>query len=130
VATINNFPSPQENKLSQDAVVYFCESHNESPQERDNIQATSDLLHRYAIELMQYEKYELRTGYLSRWNYMPKDFEEMSSEEIEEATKKDMKRKMSGYKDANRNYQNHLLLKIGKIVLVRKKIPIIINLNN
>jgi hypothetical protein len=31
VATINNSP-PEEDKLSQDAVIYFCESHTENPQ--------------------------------------------------------------------------------------------------
>jgi hypothetical protein len=94
VATINNFPSPQENKLSQDVVVYFCESHNKSRYERQYVQSTTDIFHRYESELMGYEKYELRTGYLSRWNYMPKDFEEMSSEEIQQSIKE-------GYEEEN-----------------------------
>jgi hypothetical protein len=92
VATINNFP-PEERYTSK-SVIYFCESHNKCPQERDNIRAVSNLLHRYQMELNEYEKYELRTGYLSRWNYMPKDFEQMSCEEIEEAIK-------MGYEEEN-----------------------------
>ena len=66
VATLRNFP-PEESKLSQDqdAVIYFYESHNKSVYERYYIRSTTDLLHRYKIELSQYEKYELRTGYLS-----------------------------------------------------------------
>jgi hypothetical protein len=91
VSTINNFP-PEENKYVKDAVVYFCESHNKSAYEREYIRSTSDFLHRY--DLNCYEKYELRTGYLSRWNYMPKDFDQMSSEEIEESIK-------MGYEEEN-----------------------------
>ncbi|MDR0398315.1 MAG: PAS domain-containing protein, partial [Endomicrobium sp.] len=94
VATINNFPPPPEERYTSKSVIYFCESHNKGPQERDNIRAVSNLLHRYQMELNEYEKYELRTGYLSRWNYMPKDFEQMSCEEIEEAIKR-------GYEEEN-----------------------------
>jgi hypothetical protein len=93
VATINSFP-PEENKCTKGGVVYFCESHNKSVYDRYYIRSTSDLLHRQQMELSEYEKYELRTGYLSRWNYMPKDFEQMSCEEIEEAIKK-------GYEEEN-----------------------------
>jgi signal transduction histidine kinase len=92
-ATLRNFP-PQKNKLSQDVVIYFCESHNKSVYERAYVRSTSDFLHRYEPELRQYEKYELRTGYLSRWNYMPKDFDQMCSEEIQEAIKR-------GYEEEN-----------------------------
>jgi hypothetical protein len=73
VATLSSFPPQQTDISEQDVVVYFCESHNKDPQERDNIRAMSDLLHRHEMEVAQYEKYELRTGYLSRWNYMHKD---------------------------------------------------------
>ncbi|MDR2398926.1 MAG: PAS domain-containing protein, partial [Endomicrobium sp.] len=92
VATLDNFP-PEKNKLS-DVVIYFCESHNKSVYERQYVRSMSDFLHRYDPELKQYEKYELRTGYLSRWNYMPKDFDQMSSEEIGEAIKR-------GYEEEN-----------------------------
>ncbi|MDR2251412.1 MAG: PAS domain-containing protein [Endomicrobium sp.] len=51
-------------------------------------------MHRYEMELSEDEKYELRTGYLSRWNYMPKDIDQMSSEEIGEAIKR-------GYEEEN-----------------------------
>jgi hypothetical protein len=95
VSRLNNSP-PEENKLSQDqdVVVYSCESHNKSVYERAYVRSTSNLLHRYEHELKQYEKYELRTGYLSRWNYMPKDFDQMPPEEIEEAVK-------MGYEEEN-----------------------------
>ncbi|MDR2817995.1 MAG: PAS domain-containing protein, partial [Endomicrobium sp.] len=91
VAMFNNF-LPQTDRQTKGSVIYFWESHTKNPEDKENIQATSNLLNR--TNLLEYEKYEVRTGYLSRWNYMPKDIDQMSSEEIEEAIKK-------GYEEQN-----------------------------
>jgi hypothetical protein len=96
VATINNSP-PEENKCTQGVVVYFCESHNKSVYEGYYVRSTTGLFHRYAIELTQYEKYELRTGYLSQWTYvtcMPKDVDHMSKNNV---------LLLAGYELRNRN---------------------------
>ncbi|MDR2066766.1 MAG: PAS domain-containing protein, partial [Endomicrobium sp.] len=84
VAMLRNFsPSnPVEN-----AVIYFWESHNKYPDEKMKTQATADLIYK-EFDLLSCEKYEVRTGYLSRWNYMPKPLEMCSKDEIEEAIKK------------------------------------------
>ena len=62
VAMFNNFP-PQD-RQTQGSVIYFLESHTKNPEDKENIQATSNLFNR--INLLEYEKYEVRTGYLSR----------------------------------------------------------------
>jgi nitrogen-specific signal transduction histidine kinase len=85
-AMFNGFPPSQENEYAKGSVIIFWESHTKNSEDRENIRATSNLLHR--TELSQYEKYEIRTGYLSRFNYMPKDIDQMSAKEIEEAIKK------------------------------------------
>ncbi|MDR2399972.1 MAG: PAS domain-containing protein, partial [Endomicrobium sp.] len=75
------------NETSRGFVIYFWESHTDNLADEGNIQATSNLLHR--TNLLEYEKYEVRTGYLSRWNYMPtKDIEQVSPEEIKEAIRR------------------------------------------
>jgi hypothetical protein len=51
------------------------------------IQATIDLIYKN-FNLETCEKYEVYTGYLSRWNYMHKNFDEISQEEIEQSIKK------------------------------------------
>jgi PAS domain S-box-containing protein len=85
IARFNNFPPLQSNNYNT-KVCYFWESHRDNPQDSESIVATSNLLHR--IDLSCYEKYEVYTGYLSRWNYMYKNFDEMSKEEIEETIHK------------------------------------------
>jgi hypothetical protein len=86
VAMFSNFPAKQKDIDTHGSVIYFWESHNKNQEDKENIQATSNLLHR--IDLFEYEKYEVHTGYLSRWNYMPKDIDQMSSQEIEQAIKR------------------------------------------
>ena len=81
VALWRNFspPNPVEN-----AVIYFWESHNKNPDEKMKTQATADLIYK-EFDLLSCEKYEVRTGYLSRWNYMPKPLEICTKNEIEKA---------------------------------------------
>jgi hypothetical protein len=83
------------------------------------------------MRLAQYEKYELRAGYLSRWDYMSKDVEQMSSEGIEQSIKKGYEVGNEWLKrDVNQNCQEHSFLKNGKIVLARKKSLIVSNVRN
>ncbi|MDR3071121.1 MAG: hypothetical protein LBU29_00750 [Endomicrobium sp.] len=73
VAKFNSFSLPAEKDVhTQGSVICFWESHTKNPEDKENIQATSNLLHR--TNLLEYEKYEITTGYLSRWNYMPKRY--------------------------------------------------------
>jgi hypothetical protein len=80
IATLRNF-SPE--KPVCNAVVYFWESHTKLDDEA-RIRATVELIYK-EFELYSCEKYEVRTGYLSRYNYLPKPINESSKEEIEAA---------------------------------------------
>ncbi|MDR1243964.1 MAG: hypothetical protein LBJ79_02095 [Endomicrobium sp.] len=84
VATWRSF-SPK--KSVEDAVIYLCESHNDHHDEKEYVRATIDLVYK-DFDLQSCEKYELRTGYLSRWNYKFKNFDEMSEQEVEQAINK------------------------------------------
>jgi hypothetical protein len=84
VAMVRNF-SPKE--PVENAVIYFWESHNKHPDEKTKTQATADLIYK-EFDMLSCEKYEVRTGYLSRWNYMPKPLEMCSQDEIEKAINK------------------------------------------
>jgi PAS domain S-box-containing protein len=80
-ASFNNFPSerPIEN-----AVIYFWESHTNNPDDRKKIQATIDLIYR-RFDVNTCENYEIRSGYLSRYNYLQKQKNECSIEDLENA---------------------------------------------
>ncbi|MDR2395954.1 MAG: PAS domain-containing protein, partial [Endomicrobium sp.] len=81
VAMLRNF-APKE--PIENAVIYFWESHNKHSDEKMKTQATADLIYK-EFDLLFCEKYEVRTGYLSRWNYMPKPLEICSKDEIAKA---------------------------------------------
>jgi PAS domain S-box-containing protein len=84
IATFRNF-SPE--KLIKNAVVYFCESHTSNSDDREKHQATIELVYKL-FDMYTCEKYEIRTGYLNRYNCLPKSIDESSQEEIEEAVAK------------------------------------------
>lgn len=83
-ATFKNF---SYDKPVSDAVVYFWESHTKSYADKESVMATFDLL-RKNFELYTCEKYEVRTGYLSRYNYMERPMATLTEEEIKMAIKK------------------------------------------
>jgi hypothetical protein len=52
VAMFSNF-LPQQTGIHKSAVIYFWESHTKNPKDKENIQATSNLLNR--ADLLDYE---------------------------------------------------------------------------
>jgi phage anti-repressor protein len=85
--TIAMFRSFVPGKPIKDAVIYFWESHTKNPEDKNNIQATSNLIYKI-FDMPSCEKYEVRTGYLSRYNYMLKDMDKLTPEEIQESIRK------------------------------------------
>ncbi|MDR3306723.1 MAG: PAS domain-containing protein, partial [Endomicrobium sp.] len=81
IAMLRNF-LPQ--KPVSNAVIYFWESHNKHPDEKEKTQATIDLIYK-EFDLSTCEKYEARTGYLSRYNHMLKPLADCTADEIKEA---------------------------------------------
>lgn len=86
VAIFNNF-SPES--PIDDAVIYFWESHTKNPTDSERVKATEDLIYKQ-FDVTDCEKYEVRTGYLSRFNHMKRLWSEVSGEELDEAIKKGM----------------------------------------
>jgi PAS domain S-box-containing protein len=68
----------------KNSVIYFWESHTNNPDDKKRIQATIDLIYK-KFDIASCEKYEIRTGYLSRYNYLQKPMEESSVPELEVA---------------------------------------------
>ena len=86
--TVATFRNLSIENLIKDSVIYFWESHKQHEEDDDEkIQATVDLISK-KFDLLSCEKYEIRTGYLSRYNYLLKPINEASSEEIGEAINK------------------------------------------
>ncbi|MDR3031365.1 MAG: PAS domain-containing protein [Holosporales bacterium] len=81
IAMFGNFSPPD---LIENSVVYFWESHTDNHEDKKKVQATSDLIFRQ-FDISTCEKYEVHTGYLSRYNYMRKPMEELTIREIEKA---------------------------------------------
>lgn len=81
VAAFRNFPSDNPIKNS---VVIFWESHTNNPTDKEKIQSTVDLVLK-RFDPLTCERYEVRTGYLSRYNYLSKPLAESSVEELQEA---------------------------------------------
>ena len=81
LAAFRNF-SPE--KPISNAVVYYCESHTDNIEDKKKHQATIELIYK-EFDMHSCEKYEVRTGYLNRYNCLPKSMNECSEEEIEEA---------------------------------------------
>jgi hypothetical protein len=65
-------------------VIYFWESHSENSDDKGKINATIDLMQK-EFDLPNCKNYEVRTGYLSRYNYMTKQFNKASEEEMKAA---------------------------------------------
>ena len=84
VALFRNF-SPE--KPIANAVVYFWESHTKNPDDEPKIKATEDLIYKL-FDMVSCEKYEIPTGYLSRYNYLKKPWTEAAEKDFEEAIKK------------------------------------------
>ncbi|MDR3187045.1 MAG: PAS domain-containing protein [Holosporaceae bacterium] len=85
-STIAMFRNFAPEKPISGAVVYFWESHTDNPDDRERTQAAIDLIYK-EFDPPACEKYEARTGYLSRYNYLPKPLEKCSEKEIQEAIK-------------------------------------------
>ncbi|MDR2681774.1 MAG: hypothetical protein LBB29_01865 [Holosporaceae bacterium] len=69
------------------SVIYFWESHTKNPDDKKRTQATIDLIYK-RFDMASCEKYEVRTGYLSRYNYLPNPKEESTIAELEAAIEK------------------------------------------
>ncbi|MDR0555942.1 MAG: PAS domain-containing protein [Holosporaceae bacterium] len=83
-ATVASFKNlPLQNPI-KNAVVYFWESHTKNPDDRSKIQSTVDLIPK-RFDLATCEKYEVRTGYLSRYNYLSRIYHKSSLEDLEKA---------------------------------------------
>ncbi|MDR2067232.1 MAG: PAS domain-containing protein [Endomicrobium sp.] len=84
VASFRNLPTTIPIK---DSVVIFWESHTKNPEDKGRIQSAIDLIPK-KFDMKTCEKYEVRTGYLSRYNYLTKPKENCSIEEFEEGVVK------------------------------------------
>lgn len=84
VAMFNNFSTE---KPIADVVLYFWESHTKNPEDAERVKATEDLIYKQ-FDVSDCEKYEVRTGYLSRYNHMKKLWSDISEDELNEAIAK------------------------------------------
>lgn len=82
--TIAMFRGTSTERPIENSVIYFWESHTNNPNDREQHQATIELIYK-AFDMYTCEKYEVRTGYLSRYNYLQKPIHESSTEDIKEA---------------------------------------------
>lgn len=87
LCTTAEFRNISAENIIKNAVIYFWESHNNEVDDTEKIQATVDLIPK-KFQLSSCEKYEMRTGYLSRFNYLSKAIESSSLKELEVATAK------------------------------------------
>lgn len=75
-----------KNQLIQGAVLYFWKSHNDIENDKHEIQAAADLIHKY-FDLSTCEKYEVSTGYLSRYNFLKTPISKALKSDINQAIK-------------------------------------------
>ncbi|GHU11736.1 hypothetical protein FACS189449_03810 [Alphaproteobacteria bacterium] len=83
-STVASFRNLAAQAPIKNAVVYFWESHTKNPDDKQKVQAAIDLIPK-RFDLFTCEKFEVRTGYLSRYNYLKKPYNESSLEELEVA---------------------------------------------
>ncbi|MDR3071551.1 MAG: PAS domain-containing protein [Endomicrobium sp.] len=83
-ATVASFHNLPTSELIKNSVVVFWESHAKNPDDKMKVHSTIDLIGK-KFDLSTCEKYEIRTGYLSRYNYLQKIKQNSSIEELEEA---------------------------------------------
>ncbi|MDR0581100.1 MAG: PAS domain-containing sensor histidine kinase [Holosporaceae bacterium] len=81
IAMFRNF-SPE--KPISNSVVYFWESHTKNDDIKKKIQSTIDLIYK-EFDIPTCEKYEVRTGYLSRYNHLPRPLSSCALDEINQA---------------------------------------------
>ncbi|MDR0617663.1 MAG: hypothetical protein LBG23_02735 [Endomicrobium sp.] len=105
VASFRNLPTTT---LIKDSVVVFWESHTKNPEDKGKIHATIDLIPK-KFDMKTCEKYEVRTGYLSRYNYLTKPKENCSIEELEEAVVKGEDEQVDWIKLINERAKTELL---------------------
>lgn len=84
LATLAFFHNFRCDSLIRDQVVIFWESHTNNPTDRERIRSTMDLVPKM-FDMVTCEKYEVRTGFLSRYNYLEKPLADSSVYELEEA---------------------------------------------
>lgn len=87
IAMFRNFSPDQPVK---NAVLCFWESHTDNTTDKARIQATSDLISK-TFDVENCEAYEVRTGYLSRYNFLDKNSQEATEEDWERAIQAGLK---------------------------------------
>lgn len=80
IAYFKNMPTEK----IQNSVIYFWESHTNNQDDKVKTDATINLMYSM-FDMQSCEKYEVRTGFLSRYNYLPKPKIECTLSELEEA---------------------------------------------
>ena len=80
-STVAMFRNFSHEKPIDNAVVYFWESHTKHDDFKKRIQSTIDLIYK-EFYIPSCEKYEVRTGYLSRYNYLPRSLDDCTQNEI------------------------------------------------
>jgi hypothetical protein len=88
-------------------IVIFWESHTKNPNDKVKIQSTIDLIPK-KFDLATCESYEVRTGYLSRYNYLSKPKENSQIEELEEAIVKGEEDQVSWIKRCKPNLERFM----------------------
>lgn len=89
-STIAIFRNFSVDKLITDAAVLFWESHTDNTTDRKRIQATSDLIYK-TFDISKCDAYEVRTGYLSRYNFLETDAAAATQKDWDEAVEKGLK---------------------------------------
>lgn len=84
VSSLRNLSSE---KPIGNAVLYFWESHTGKSIDKKKIQATIDLIYK-KFDIATCETYEIRTGYLSRYNYLTNPIYDSTETEIKNAISK------------------------------------------
>jgi PAS domain S-box-containing protein len=82
--TVASFRNLQSKDPIKNAVIYFWESHTNNPDDKKRTNATIDLIYK-KFDVASCEKYEIRTGYLSRYNYLHNPKDESTIDELETA---------------------------------------------
>lgn len=89
-STLAMFSNFSVDDLITDAAVLFWESHTDNSTDKKRIQATSDLIYK-VFDIQRCDAYEVRTGYLSRYNFLNVDASSATQDDWNEAVAKGLK---------------------------------------
>ncbi|MDR1474845.1 MAG: PAS domain-containing protein [Endomicrobium sp.] len=103
-ATVAGFRNLPTSVPVKNSVVIFWESHTKNPEDKSKVQSTIDLIPK-KFDLSTCENYEVRTGYLSRYNYLSKPKENSQIEELEDAIVKGEEEQLEWIKRCNPNLE-------------------------